>query len=490
MAQNTSPSDVSDQPRNQSKNSTDANSTRVKLVSEAQSEPNTIAVIKKMETGFGSLNDGFVLYQPDEKGSLKGSLEGTERKQAAASGSESQLPEASKKEIVNAISQLGDPSFRVRERASHTLQQHGADAIPFLKEATNAPDAESRHRVKEILEQNFRKFSQPSFKNAFADDMSAEGHIFKIPMRSDLKSLEDKVRFLDVDDKTAAARSQELTKLISSLGGPASNDSRVPELLEQQSDYKNIQNLRKKAQVYVSQLESFTGDANDIDSQTKALQRFEGLSTLNLPSKLLTDKSLDAVKELKNLEYLNIGGTSISDVGLSKISEMSKLKGLGLQDTAVTDEGVKNLKGLANISGINLNGTRITDKALAEISGLSKIDELSIDMTNVTDSGLDSLAKLPNLKNLSISNTKISNEGLVKLEEFKSLEFLSLSGNSQISDEAIDSLKKLKGLKYLSVSGTSISADGFQRLRKALPNAVVHFPARIAKPEVLPPEAN
>src|SRR5688500_5122984 len=55
-------------------------------------------------------------------------------------------------QIRQAIAELGDKRFSVREKASRLLWEAGADAEAPLRQALNSPDAETVRRAKALLD--------------------------------------------------------------------------------------------------------------------------------------------------------------------------------------------------------------------------------------------------------------------------------------------------------------------------------------------------
>ena len=61
------------------------------------------------------------------------------------------LPDGAEKQIEQAIAELGNENFRVREAASVTLTKYGASALPALVEATKSTDLELSKRAKALV---------------------------------------------------------------------------------------------------------------------------------------------------------------------------------------------------------------------------------------------------------------------------------------------------------------------------------------------------
>ncbi|HEX3316223.1 MAG TPA: hypothetical protein VHR72_15100 [Gemmataceae bacterium] len=61
------------------------------------------------------------------------------------------LPEGLDKQIDQAVAELGNENFRVREAASVSLMKHGAHALPALVEASKSTDLELSKRAKALV---------------------------------------------------------------------------------------------------------------------------------------------------------------------------------------------------------------------------------------------------------------------------------------------------------------------------------------------------
>jgi HEAT repeat protein len=60
---------------------------------------------------------------------------------------------APEKEIKCLVDLLGSEAFNDREEATQQLSKLGKHALPGLREAARSPDAEVRHRARQLIEQ-------------------------------------------------------------------------------------------------------------------------------------------------------------------------------------------------------------------------------------------------------------------------------------------------------------------------------------------------
>ncbi|MHC4584796.1 MAG: hypothetical protein ACYS3N_09715, partial [Planctomycetota bacterium] len=63
-----------------------------------------------------------------------------------------------------------------------------------------------------------------------------------------------------------------------------------------------------------------------------------------LPTNLITDKTLEYISKLQSLERLFLYGAKITDNGLMHLEKLKSLKEMDLQGCKVTEEGLQQLK--------------------------------------------------------------------------------------------------------------------------------------------------
>lgn len=128
------------------------------------------------------------------------------------------------------------------------------------------------------------------------------------------------------------------------------------------------------------------------------------------------------------------------------------------------------LKGLTKIVSISLLGNKFTSFPVV-ITKLKTLDEISLssnELTYVTPE----IGKLSNLRILIINFNKI--EELPKeIGNLRELLYLEI-GNNQLTTLP-EEIKNLTKLQELHIDGNKLSEDEKVRIRKLLPNCVVHF---------------
>ena len=79
------------------------------------------------------------------------------------------LPDGLDKLIDQAVAELGNENFRVREAASVTLTKHGAHALPALVEASKSTDLELSKRAKALVAKMQQELPAEKFRTHMAD---------------------------------------------------------------------------------------------------------------------------------------------------------------------------------------------------------------------------------------------------------------------------------------------------------------------------------
>jgi Leucine-rich repeat (LRR) protein len=102
--------------------------------------------------------------------------------------------------------------------------------------------------------------------------------------------------------------------------------------------------------------------------------------------------------------------TSVGDAGLNHLSGLTRLQELNLVETAVTGAGLLHLKGMTKLQSLRLDKTKVTDAGMAHLKGLTNLQELDL-----TDRDLVQLQRLTNLKELDLTGTGVTDTGVQRL---------------------------------------------------------------------------
>jgi len=171
-------------------------------------------------------------------------------------------------------------------------------------------------------------------------------------------------------------------------------------------------------------------------------------------------------------------GESIGDELVMVAAKVPSLQRLSLADSRVTRTGIQALQSLPKLQALDLSRTAMTRSSLELIAAFPQLHELRLNgCAWLRDEHLEQLIVLKNLEQLNVSETAISPAGFPFLQRFPKLKFLVLDRCPQITDESIEALIELCSSRRfsLSLSGTDVTAEGLARLRKALPDCIVHL---------------
>lgn len=130
----------------------------------------------------------------------------------------------------------------------------------------------------------------------------------------------------------------------------------------------------------------------------------------------------------------------------------------------------KNLDKLTNIVSINLLGNNFTEFPTV-LTKLTSLNEVSLSSNKLTNVGTE-IGNLKNLRILIMNNNQLKT--LPKeIGELTNLLYLEI-GNNQLTSLP-DEIKYLTSLQELHIEGNRLSNEEKEKLKKALPNCVVHF---------------
>ena len=135
----------------------------------------------------------------------------------------------------------------------------------------------------------------------------------------------------------------------------------------------------------------------------------DGVASIDLGRKRITDNDLKTIAALKNVRELNLGGPIKSTDGAKIVYEPRQ----------ITDAGLKNIAGMTSLTKLSLDGTNITDAGLKHLADMQKLQVLVLSDTKVTDEGMKELTKLKSLQQVNVINTKVTSDGETILKRWK-----------------------------------------------------------------------
>jgi Leucine-rich repeat (LRR) protein len=241
------------------------------------------------------------------------------------------------------------------------------------------------------------------------------------------------------------------------------------------------------------------------DDLLEKLRPLRKLKLLNLESKAISQRGIDAIADLESLESLTLyqmnsqepptlrndsrPKVSLAPVArLTKLTELSaaecgltshdmvdlgrltQLKSLRIEGNEISDLGVAALKGLTNLESLNIaqsswvnSRMQIGDGAMMFVAGFTKLRELNLSRLPVTDEGFAKLSALGELRNLNIVGTQVTGRGLKTLVSFPHLESF-MASDATIDDESMQYVGQCGELTYLMLGG--VGDEGFRHVAK------------------------
>ena len=176
----------------------------------------------------------------------------------------------------------------------------------------------------------------------------------------------------------------------------------------------------------------------------------------------------------ENLSWkIQFSHLEIQEKTTKRLKQIGPITELYLYDCRLSELSISILSDLQTLEVLELSSTNITEKSLALVNRLTQLELLALDETNITDESLQQLSQLSKLWSLDLDHTKIQGSHLGKLSFIDQLECLSLSRTS-VGDKALAQLHFATKLEELWVENTNVTPRGIRRLKKWLPNCILH----------------
>lgn len=186
----------------------------------------------------------------------------------------------------------------------------------------------------------------------------------------------------------------------------------------------------------------------------------------------ITGSGFAHLQGMKQIESINLHSAPASDAGLEAIGKLTSLKRLEVVHTNVTDAGLKHLADMVNLQQLHVHGKETTASAFPFLSKLRELYELDIYDRAASNETCEQIATLPKLRKLMLVTGIFDDEGVKHLAKVMTLEEVTLD-SSKVTDASVEHLAKLTNLRKLHLGPAKLSDAGRQRLKAALPKAVI-----------------
>jgi internalin A len=202
------------------------------------------------------------------------------------------------------------------------------------------------------------------------------------------------------------------------------------------------------------------------DATWNDLGQADGLTSLRLTGRWMTDADFERMGKLKGLQWLEVDrANDLTDRGLAALSGLDQLFSLRVFNTQLNAKAAAELRKLPLLRHVLLRECGITDAGVRELAAIPTLEELTLlDNPDVGDAGVKLLAQRPGLTRLSLEGTRITDQGLAELRGLTKLESLNLEGTA-ITDRGLEYVRGFKSLYSLDLSNTAVTDAGLDLLR-------------------------
>jgi hypothetical protein len=128
--------------------------------------------------------------------------------------------------------------------------------------------------------------------------------------------------------------------------------------------------------------------------------------------------------------------SSVSDADLDVLDRFPELKVLWIRGGGLTDTGLARLAVHRHLSHLELDYCDVSDAGLAVLADFPKLERLGVENMPITDAGLAHLAKCPRLRVIQFYDTEVSEEGIDRLKEAMPCALISVFRRDRRSDDS------------------------------------------------------
>jgi internalin A len=222
-----------------------------------------------------------------------------------------------------------------------------------------------------------------------------------------------------------------------------------------------------KSSALASNKENFTATLSGppTDAIWDVLAQADGLTSLHLSQRWMTDADFERVGKLKGLRWLEVeDANDFTERGLSALAGLDQLSSLRVFNTLLNTKAAAELRKLPQLRDVTLRNCGITDAGVRELAAISTIEELRlIDNPDVGDAGMKPLGQCLGLTSLNLEGTRVTDQGLKELRGLTKLELLTLS-DTAVTDRGLEHVRELKSLLSLDLSRTAVTDAGLDLL--------------------------
>lgn len=214
----------------------------------------------------------------------------------------------------------------------------------------------------------------------------------------------------------------------------------------------------------------------DCDAKDKWLRHLIKLplTSLAIEGTDLTSDCLPYIAKIKTLSVLGLARDPITDRNIEELLRLPNLSALNIGETDITAAGIKEICKNHNLVALTIMGCPTTGDSLADVGNIEALQILDVgQIAHITPEQMHNLQRLKKLYKLNMRRCNLTDECLKELAPMTSIQELEIDSND-FTDKGLEHLKGLKILRMLRMQNCrNITSAGVDRLRKALPNAVI-----------------
>jgi Leucine-rich repeat (LRR) protein len=154
----------------------------------------------------------------------------------------------------------------------------------------------------------------------------------------------------------------------------------------------------------------------ELDIKAEDLQVLPtSIDDLSLPYCNVGDEVVEVLQRFKGLTKLDLQGTLLTEAGIEALASLPQLTTLDLSDLSIRTEGLRALKKLPMLQSLVLTGIKLNEQKVIALSELEHLRELDLSDSDLNDEGLQHFVSMTKLKVLYLADTPTSEAAINRL---------------------------------------------------------------------------
>ena len=179
------------------------------------------------------------------------------------------------------------------------------------------------------------------------------------------------------------------------------------------------------------------------DSQMAHLKRFKKITSINLDSTIITDKSLPILGSWPDLTICRLSNTDITGGAFDSLAKCQRLRSLSIEGITLKAGTLSKLTPLSTcLTSLNASHLGLTPQDVPAIAKLGKLTHLDVEGNKLFDNKcLKMLLPLTNLTGINLSDTSVTEQCLEDLYKFPQLKAVTVRSSIFWKDGKMRPLK-------------------------------------------------